>query len=981
MVRRRRSRLRLLAALFALLTVTAAVAQDAPPAPSPRPLFVPPPERTAPPPAVVALQPDRSETVRPDPAVRRGVLPNGMRYAVMTNKQPAEGVSIRFNVDVGSFEEADEERGIAHFLEHMAFNGTRSIPEGELDRVFAAQGVAFGRDQNASTSAFDTTYFLDLSLAQPAKLDLAFRWMREVADGMVLSQEAVERERGVVMAEHDAGLGPARTFFEAQAAFLSPELRGPTRWPIGTRETLKTVDAARLRAFYARWYRPENASIVVVGDLPIGELERRVVQTFGSWRGQGPAPARARRGSPDLKRGLDVLVRAEPQLPSSISACRVQPREAPTPETLSRWSRRLVRQLWDAVLEERLRRLSQSADAPFGAAGISHAEAHREAAYTCLSVRPLNDDWRRGLNAALEEARRMEAHGPTGDEYNRAVAALRTAYRAAVAQADTRRSAPLAAAILSDLADEEEQEVFSRPEENLRLFEAAVASMRPAMVHEAFRRDWAGSGPLIVVSAPQPPKAEEVRTAWAAASAAPTPAPPTEGPRVEWGYKDFGTPGKVARRETVADPGFTRVFFENGVVMNFKQVAFTRDRVDVSIRFGAGRSGLPYQPIIIPGLAARMTTEGGLGKHDHDELIRLFQARRWSVGLGMGDNYYGLTGASSTADLDLQMQILAAYLSDPGFRPNMDAKIPTAVESFYRTYRTQPAAVIAQALSDAVAPGGPNSLPPRETMMAVRAKDFARIMRPALSQAPLEVTVVGDVTEAAAIDAVAKTLGALPRRTGSDARDSNPPFLRFPAQLPPVVRATHEGAPEKAIAGVIWPLYVAVPERRREEYALQLLGGVFSDALRRRVREALGKSYSPGVGVSMPDYADQGTLQALVETSPADAEAVAAEIKKLAAELAAGGVTAEALEEVRKPMLDRAAKRKETNSWWLQTLDGSYRHPEWMKDQLEWETLMRAITVAEVQQVAKTWLSKPSITVFATPQTRTAAGAAASGAK
>ncbi|HEX8568890.1 MAG TPA: insulinase family protein, partial [Caulobacteraceae bacterium] len=824
--------MRLLLPLLALLALAAPAAAQTPVSPIP----------TA----------ARADVVQPDPAVRRGVLPNGLRYAVMSNKQPAEGVSIRLNIDVGSFEEAEDERGIAHFLEHMAFNGTRTIAEGELDRVFAAQGVAFGRDQNASTSSFDTTYFLDLSLADPAKLELAFRWMREVADGMVLSREAVERERGVVLAEHDTGLGPARTLFEAQTKFLSPELRGPTRWPIGTRETLKAIDAARLRAFYDRWYRPENASVVIVGDLPVEELERRVAQTFGTWRGKGPAPVRTRGGGPNLARGLDVLVRPEPQLPSSIAACRTQPRDPPAPETPARWRERMPRILWEHVLDERLRRLSQSREAPFGAASINRSEAYREAAYICLSARPLNEDWKRALDAALQEARRMELHGPTVDELKRAVASMRTDLHAAVAQASTRRSAALAAVLLADLSDEEEQEVFSRPEENLRLFEAGVAGVTPATVHAAFRRDWAGAGPLIVVSAPQPPKAEEVRTAWAAATARPAPAAPTDGPKVEWGYKNFGAPGTVVRRETVADPGFTRLFFANGLVMNFKQVAFTRDRVDVSIRFGAGRSGLPYQSTLVPMLAARMTTEGGLGRHDHDELTRLFQARRWSVNLGMGDNYYGLSGASSPADLDLQMQIMAAYLVDPGFRPNMDAKIPTAVEGFYRMYRTEPQAVIGQAIGEAVAPGGPTSLPPKATLMALRASDFERMMRPVLREAPLEVTVVGDIDEAKAVDAVARTLGALPRRSGSAARSANPPFLRFPANPPAEIRATHEGAAEKAVAGVIWPLYVAVPERRREEYALQLLGGVFSDALRRRVREALGKSYSPGVGVSMP---------------------------------------------------------------------------------------------------------------------------------
>jgi zinc protease len=179
----------------------------------------------------------------------------------------------------------------------------------------------------------------------------------------------------------------------------------------------------------------------------------------------------------------------------------------------------------------------------------------------------------------------------------------------------------------------------------------------------------------------------------------------------------------------------------------------------------------------------------------------------------------------------------------------------------------------------------------------------------------------------------------------------------------------HEGAPEKAIVGVIWPTYVAVPERRREEYALNLLEGVFQDALRRRVREALGKSYSPSVDLSMPDYADQGTLSAMVETSPADVDEVAAEIKKLAADLARpGGITAEAVEAVRRPLLDGRARERETNGWWLQSLDGSKRRPEWLKDAVEWDRMIRSITREEVQRVATTWLTRSSLTAYVTPQ-------------
>lgn len=929
-----------------------------------------PPVPTVVPP--VRLEIDRSPEVRPDPAVRRGVLPNGLRYAVMSNKQPAQSVSMRLGVDVGSFEEALGERGIAHFLEHMAFNGTRSIPEGQLDTTFAAQGVAFGRDQNASTGFFQTVYELDLPLADAAKLDLGFRWLREVAGEMLLTPEAVNRERGVVLAEHDRSLGPERTFGDAQRAFLSPELRGPTRLPIGAPDTLRKIDAAQLRAFYDRWYRPENAAVVVVGDQPVEELERRVREAFGSWKGRGPAPVRTERKAPDLGRELAVLTRAEPQLPTGVQACRPRPRDPREPESLERWRRHSRRTLWEAIVNDRLQRRSREADPPFVGAAMGFSESYREAGYTCLSATPLNDDWRRALDAALFEIRRMELHGVTPDEVRRAVGSRRVGYQAAAASAETRRSAGIAAALLNDLQSEE-REVYSRPEENLRLYDAATVDATPAEVNAAFKRDWSGGAPLITLRTPIAVDAAAVRAAWAEAISGAAPSAYADIKAAPWAYASFGLGGRVAKREVIAEPGFTRVTFANGVILNVKQVAFNRDRVSVGVRFGAGKAGLPYASTVGPELGSALFTFGGLGKHDLGELTDLFEGRRWSADLSLNDNSFDLHGETSPSDLPLQLQILTAFLSDPGFRPDADSKIATAAESVYRGLRASPGAATALTLLEAVEPGGPLRFPPKEVLAKLRASDFERALRPVITGAPLEVTVVGDVDETRAITAVAETLGALPPRTGGFARTAKPPFLHFPARPLGELRTRHEGPQEQAGVTVVWPLYVATPARRREERALELLSGVFNDLLRRRVRETLGKTYSPNVSLEMPDYADQGVLTASVETAPADAEAVGGEIRKLAAELAGGGVTTAAIEEVRKPQLDGAAKRRETNGWWFNTLSGSARNPEWLADALDWERELRSLTREDVQRAAATWLKTEPTVVYALPEPRPAA--------
>ena len=239
------------------------------------------------------------EAVQPDPNVRSGVLPNGMHYAVMSSGAPPHAISFRFHIKTGSYEEHDDERGVAHFLEHMAFNGGRNIPGGQLDSLFGAQGVQFGRDQNAETGLFGTTYQLDIPEVDKAKLDLAFNWLRDIADGLTLDPAAVDRERGVVLAEDNRSRGPERTWSEAVQKFLAPELRSTDHDPLGTPASIKSLDAAKLKSFYQRWYRPDQAYVTVAGDLPADELEKRVIDTFGSWKASTPEPPRVPLSKPE----------------------------------------------------------------------------------------------------------------------------------------------------------------------------------------------------------------------------------------------------------------------------------------------------------------------------------------------------------------------------------------------------------------------------------------------------------------------------------------------------------------------------------------------------------------------------------------------------------------------------------------------------------------------------------------------------------
>lgn len=901
-----------------------------------------------------------------DPAVRHGVLPNGLRYALMPNATPKDGLSLRLVFDIGSLEETDEERGAAHFIEHMAFRDTRQFPEGELEAVFAPLGVGFGRDQNAYTSTESTIYMLDLPSAGDRHREVAFKWLRDVADGVRFERGPVDRERGVVLAERAARQDPNAATQEAIIAFQGPELRTGKRPPIGELAVLQNIGPEALRAFYQRWYRPEHAVLTVVGDLtPAGlaQLEKEIARSFGDWRGVGGASGRAELPGPDIKRGLDALGYSAPQVRPGILVCRVKPAE-PTTNDMAGLRARTVRSVALRSLNLRLDRLSL-AGGPVAAAEAS-IELEREAEKTCVVAGLAGEDWAPALAALQTELAGFTDGGVSEDELDEAVAELRGEFLGLLAGGATRDSPSLATEIaFQELAGD----AVMTPAQSMRAFNQAVEGLTAADLTAAWRGDWSGAGPFIAVVIPEAPPRDAILAAWSRGAGAAPPAlavKPAATP--QWAYAAPGAPGKVVSREVLNDPDFVRLRFANGVLLNFRQTSFDKGTAQVRVDFGRGREELGPRSVAEGHLATSFFIRGGLGRHSYADLQRIEGSEAMSIGLSMHNQSFALKSDSFVERLEQQLRIMAAYLSDPGFRDDGDAQIPGIVANIYRQRAASPHALIVDGIEAAMIPAASRASPPPAELSVLRAADFAALLRPAVTSAPLEITLVGDLDEASAVEAVAATLGALPARGPRAAGPGYQGYQRFPEPLPGPLRLGHRGPADKAAAALVWPTFVAGAERLREEYALELLTSIFDDALRHQVRERLGKAYSPSVEFIAADGADQGYLKAEVETSLADLPLVEAEIEDLATRLAAGGVTVKMLEAARKPRLAAAQNDLSDNAWLAWGLHYAGRDLRRVRELNQAPRILADLTLAEVQAAATEWLGAQPMIVIATPE-------------
>jgi zinc protease len=271
-----------------------------------------PAAQTMVPPQAAAAKP----ALRADPAVRFGVLPNGMRYQILRNATPPHNASLRLRIDVGSMYERDDQRGLAHFIEHMVLNGTKNVPEGEFVRRLERAGLKFGPDTNATTDFRQTVYMLDLPETDTATVDTALFLLREVAGEATFAPGAIDSERGIVLSEERTRATPQLRTAEDELAYL---LKGdvlPTRLPIGLTDIIKTAPRERFAALYDAYYRPERATLIAVGDFDVDAMEAKIRAQFGTWKARGKAGAELPSAAM-APRGPESHVFVEPGVPTT----------------------------------------------------------------------------------------------------------------------------------------------------------------------------------------------------------------------------------------------------------------------------------------------------------------------------------------------------------------------------------------------------------------------------------------------------------------------------------------------------------------------------------------------------------------------------------------------------------------------------------------------------------------------------------------
>jgi zinc protease len=889
-----------------------------------------------------------------DAAVRIGTLPNGIRYYIRRNAKPEQRAELRLVVNAGSILEDEDQRGLAHFIEHMAFNGTKSFAKNDIVKYLESIGVRFGADLNAYTSFDETVYILPVPTDSAGILEKSFRFLGDVATGILFDSTEVVAERGVVLSEWRNGLGAGERLRDKQFPVIFSGSRYAERLPIGKPEILEKANPAPLKRFWRDWYRPDLMAVVAVGDADPKTLEALIRSTFGGIARRKGARARTVAAVPAHDSTL-ISIATDKEL-SGSSVGVLWKSKGRTTRTVGDLRQDLLERLYDQMLNQRFSELALKPETPFVGAGAGGGSFVRNSEYYSLDARAKEGKLLESLQALLTEAERVRRHGFLTAELERAKINTLRGYERAYQERDKTPSGAFVGEYIDNFLQGEaipgiafEYAAMQRLLPTVTLTE--VNALGANRVGEANR--------VVTVSLPEKeglavPTNTDVRGVFAKVNAA-TITPWVETVTAGALVAKAPTAGRVVSEKKTESLNLTEWTLSNGIKVFVKPTDFTADQIVMTGWSPGGASLVADKEVFKTSLTTTVIERGGVGDYSIVDLNKKLTGKVASASAVITDLSEGVSGRASPKDLETMMQLTWLRLTSPRADTSAFKALLQQFDQVLKNKDANPAAVFSDTVQMTLAGGHPRVRPlSAEMLQELNLDEMLAIYRDRFADlGDFTFLFVGNVDLAVLKPLVEQWLAPLPAAGRKETFKDVGPKL-FSGRIDKTVR---KGIAPQSQTAIL--MAGTAPWSRENSYLLSSVGEVLEMRLLERLRESLGGTYSVSVSAQFSRTPRQ-EWQVVIGygSAPEKAESMFAAVQQELDSLRRVPPSAAEVERVREQQRRELEVARKQNGYWLSTIRSRLENGDDLGTIGSEDPMIAGLTAEKLAAAAKQYLSE-----------------------
>lgn len=920
--------------------------------------------------SIFAQEIDYSKTLPFDSTVKTGKLKNGLTYYIKKNAKPESKVTLRLVVNAGSILESDEQQGLAHFMEHMCFNGTKRFPKNKLVDYLQSIGVKFGQHLNAYTSFDETVYFLPIPSDNPEKLENGFNIIEDWAFNADLTPQEIDKERGVVLEEYRIGLGADKRMMGRYLPKMMHNSHYAERLPIGKKEILENFTHDKLVSYYKDWYRPNLMSVIVVGDIDVAAMEKKVIAHFGKYK--NPKNEKPRKVF-EVPNHAETFVAIESDKEASSTQIRLLYKDYDLSKaivTVGDYRNELVEGLFTTMLNNRLGELTNSATPPFTYGYSFHGGTYARTKEAYQSIAMVQEDKQiSALKVLVTENERAKKFGFTQSELDRAKSEFSAQYESAFKDKDKTESDQFVQEYQSNFL---EKNPVSGIEWEFEKVKQLLPTIELSEVNNFIKGFVKEDNRVVIITSPEKvglKKVTEQEVLEALKVNSEEITAYTDSKIAASLLRNEVKPGSVLKRETDSKIGATTLFLSNGAKVTYKKTDFKNDEVIMeAISFG-GTNMYSNTDVKKVQFANAALTEAGFSGLKLNDINKFMAGKIANVSPYISNTTEGFRGNATPKDLEYLFQTTHAYFTDLNLDPEAFEGFKQKMSAMYNNMSSQPTFYFQQELQAYLSKENPrfNGIIPNEKTWGETDYTLAyhKYKERFANAGDFEFYFVGNIDEKVIEEFSIKYLASLPT-TGIKEKAIDLGYRLLKGDLKKTV---NKGTDPKSTVSIMY--YGEATYSAKEAATMQALGEVLTIKLIEELRENESGVYGISARGSM-NKVPYGSYNFSIgfPCGPENTEKLIASALKELQKIIDNGPEAKDVAKFKEAELLEFKKNSKENRFWLSNFTKSYINATSPGDVLQTEEKINGITANDIQDVAKRYLTKDKVIGVLMPEVK-----------